>query len=49
MTERAEQCYLCDTEDDVYGGGQGVDGAHQFTAHHLRKGQRHWLAQHHGF
>ena len=46
---KAEQCYLCDAEDDVYGGGQGIDGAHQFTTHHLRKGQRHWLAQHHSF
>ena len=40
----AEQFYLCDAEDDVYGGGQGVDGAHQFTAHHLREGQGHRLS-----
>lgn len=43
------QRYFCDAEDDVYGGGQRVDGAHQFNAHHLRQGQRHRLAQHHGF
>lgn len=45
----AEQCYLCDAKDDVYRCGQWVDGAHQLTAHHLRKRQRNWLAQHHRF
>lgn len=30
------QCYLGDAKDDVYGSGQRVDGAHQFTAHNLR-------------
>lgn len=45
----AEQRYLCDAKDNVYGCGQWVDRANQFTAHNLRKDQRHWLAQHHRF
>lgn len=45
--QRAKRCYLGDAQDNVYGGGQWVDGAHQFTSHHPGKGQRHRLAQHH--
>lgn len=47
--QRQQEAYLCDAEHDVYRCAEWVDGANQFTAHHLREGQRHGLAEHHGF